>query len=32
MAKKEIKTDLWVHGLLQDAGLDLTPQGCDIKG
>lgn len=31
MAKKEIKTDLWVHGLLQDAGLDLTPQGCDIK-
>ena len=31
MAKKEIKTDFWVHGLLQEAGLDLTPQGCDIK-
>ena len=31
MAKKEIKTDLWVYGLLQEAGLDLTPQGCDIK-
>lgn len=31
MAKKEIKTDFWVHGLLQEAGLNLTPQGCDIK-
>ena len=31
MAKKEIKTDFWVHELLQEAGLDLTPQGCDIK-
>lgn len=31
MAKKEIKTDFWVYGLLQEAGLDLTPQGCDIK-
>lgn len=31
MAKKEIKTDFWVLGLLQEAGLDLTPQGCDIK-
>lgn len=31
MAKKEIKTDFWVHGLLQEAGLDLTPQGCDIN-
>ena len=31
MTKKEIKTDFWVHGLLQEAGLNLTPQGCDIK-
>lgn len=31
MAKKEIKTDFWVYGLLQEAGLNLTPQGCDIK-
>lgn len=31
MAKKEIKTDFWVLGLLQEAGLNLTPQGCDIK-
>lgn len=31
MAKKEIKTDFWVYGLLKEAGLDLTPQGCDIK-
>lgn len=30
MAKKEIKTDFWVYGLLKEAGLDLTPQGCDI--
>lgn len=31
MAKKEIKTDLWVYELLKDAGINLTPQGCDIK-
>lgn len=31
MAKKEAKTDLWVHGLLQEADIHLTPQGCDIK-
>lgn len=31
MAKREIKTDFWVHGLLQEAGLNLTPQGCDIE-
>lgn len=31
MAKKEAKTDLWVHGLLQEANIHLTPQGCDIK-
>lgn len=31
MAKQEIKTDFWVYGLLQDAGLNLTPQGSDIK-
>ena len=31
MAKKEVKTDLWVYGLLQEAGIYLTPQGCDIK-
>jgi len=30
MAKKEVKTDLWVHGLLKSADVYLTPQGCDI--
>lgn len=30
MAKKEIKTDLWVYDLLKDAELDLCPQGSDI--
>lgn len=31
MAKKEVKTDLWVYELLKEAGIILTPQGCDIK-
>lgn len=31
MAKKEIKTDLWVYELLKEANIKLTPQGCDIK-
>jgi len=31
MAKKEVKTDLWVYELLQEAGIELCPQGCDIK-
>lgn len=31
MAKKEVKTDLWVFQLLQEADINLTPQGCDIK-
>ena len=31
MAKKEVKTDLWVYELLKEAGIKLTPQGCDIK-
>ena len=31
MAKKEIKTDLWVYELLKEANINLTPQGCDIK-
>ena len=31
MAKKEVKTDLWVYELLQEANIHLTPQGCDIK-
>lgn len=31
MAKKEVKTDLWVYELLQEADIRLTPQGCDIK-
>lgn len=31
MAKKEVKTDLWVYELLQEADIHLTPQGCDIK-
>ncbi len=30
MAKKEVKTDLWVYELLQEADIHLTPQGCDI--
>lgn len=31
MAKKEVKTDLWVYELLREANIHLTPQGCDIK-
>ncbi len=31
MAKKEVKTDLWVNKLLEDAGIKLDAQGCDIK-
>ena len=31
MAKKEVKTDLWVYELLQEADIHLMPQGCDIK-
>ncbi len=31
MAKKEVKTDLWVYDLLKDAGIHLDPQGCSIK-
>ena len=31
MAKKEVKTDLWVYDLLKDAGIKLDPQGCSIK-
>lgn len=31
MAKNEAKTDLWVYELLQEAGIHLTPQGCDIR-
>ena len=30
MAKREIKTDLWVYDLLKEAELDLCPQGSDI--
>lgn len=30
MAKKEIKTDLWVYTLLQQAGIMLDPQGSSI--
>ncbi|WP_035987301.1 class I SAM-dependent DNA methyltransferase [Leptolyngbya sp. KIOST-1] len=30
MAKKEAKTDFWVHGLLKDAGIELEPQGSTI--
>lgn len=30
MAKREAKTDLWVHGLLQEAGIELEPQGSSI--
>jgi len=31
MAKKEVKTDLWVRDLLVEAGIDLEPQGSSIK-
>lgn len=31
MAKREVKTDLWVYELLKEADLKLTPQGCDIQ-
>lgn len=31
MAKKEAKTDFWVHGLLKEAGIELEPQGSSIK-
>lgn len=31
MAKKEAKTDFWVHGLLQEACITLEPQGSSIK-
>jgi len=30
LAKKEAKTDLWVHGLLQEASISLEPQGSSI--
>ena len=30
MAKKEAKTDLWVHGLLSEADVQLEPQGSTI--
>jgi type I restriction-modification system DNA methylase subunit len=30
MAKKEAKTDFWVHGLLKEAGIELEPQGSSI--
>ncbi|MDX9797533.1 MAG: N-6 DNA methylase [Bacteroidales bacterium] len=31
MAKKEVKTDLWVYNLLKEAKIDLEPQGSTIK-
>lgn len=31
MAKKEVRTDLWVYELLKDAGIELDPQGSSIK-
>lgn len=31
MAKKEVKTDLWVHELLKEANITLEPQGSSIK-
>lgn len=30
MAKKEAKTDFWVHGLLKESGIELEPQGSTI--
>ncbi len=31
MAKKEVKTDLWVYELLKEANISLSAQGCEIK-
>ncbi|PLY09657.1 MAG: SAM-dependent methyltransferase [Arcobacter sp.] len=31
MAKKEVKTDLWVYELLKEVNIDLDPQGSSIK-
>ena len=31
MAKKEVKTDLWVYTLLKEAEIELDPQGSSIK-
>ena len=31
MAKKEVKTDLWVYDLLKEANIELEPQGSSIK-
>ena len=31
MAKKEIKTDLWVYDLLKEAKIKIDAQGCNIK-
>lgn len=31
MAKREVRTDLWVHDLLKQAGIELDPQGSTIK-
>jgi len=30
MAKKEVKTNFWVHTLLKEAGVELEPQGSSI--
>ena len=31
MAKKEVKTDLWVYELLKEASIKLDAQGSSIK-
>src|SRR5574344_398760 len=31
MAKKEVKTDLWVYNLLKEADIELEPQGSSVK-
>lgn len=31
MSKKEAKTDFFVQRLLDEAGIHLTPQGCDVR-
>ena len=31
MAKREVKTDLWVYDLLKEAGISLDPQGSHVK-
>ena len=31
MAKREVRTDLWVSRMLDESKIPYTPQGCDVK-